>query len=117
MPDRPTPNRKMNWSSMSKNLVFWLLIILLPIAFYRMIGSSRQDYREIAYTKFREQLENSNISKVEITSGKFVKGEFKQPVMVERTAVEQFSVVLPIQDSEQLIDRLEELDAEVGLDA
>ncbi len=113
MPDRPTPPRKMNWSSMSKNLVFWLLIILLPIAFYRMIGSSRQDYQEIAYTKFREQLDNSNISKVEITSGKFVKGEFKQPVMVERSAVEQFSVVLPIQDSEQLVDRLEEQNVEI----
>ncbi len=113
MPDRPTPPRKMNWSSMSKNLVFWLLIILLPIAFYRMIGSSRQDYQEIAYTKFREQLDNSNISKVEITSGKFVKGDFKQPVMVERSAVEQFSVVLPIQDSEQLVDRLVEQNVEI----
>jgi cell division protease FtsH len=37
-----------------------------------------------------------------------VKGEFKQPVPVERRAVEQFSVVLPIQDSELLVQRMEE---------
>ena len=41
MPDRMTPNR-FSWGALSRNLVFWLLIILLPIAFYQMLGSDRK---------------------------------------------------------------------------
>src|SRR5262249_45408270 len=115
MADRPTPNRKFNWGAVSKNLVFWLLIILVPIAFYQMVGSSREEFIEVSYSTFRRELEQGNIAQVQITSGKFVKGEFKAPVPVEGKQVERFSVILPIQDSELFIKRLE--DRGVPIDA
>jgi cell division protease FtsH len=107
MADAPQ-NRKFNWNAVSKSLVFWLLLGLLTVAFYRMIVSNRDEHVEITYSMLRAELEQNNISEVEITDGKFVKGEFKQRVLVERQEVEQFSVVLPIQDSELLLERLEE---------
>jgi cell division protease FtsH len=98
----------MNWNSASKNLVFWMLIVLLSVAFYRITVRGGDDHQEVPYTTFRVQLDDGNIASVEITDGKFVQGEFKRDISVEGRAVHDFSVVLPIQDSEELLAILEE---------
>ncbi len=109
MADRsPSPKGKMNWNSASKNLVFWMLIVLLSVAFYRITVRGGDDHQEVPYTTFRVQLDDGNIASVEITDGKFVQGEFKRDISVEGRAVHDFSVVLPIQDSEELLSTLEE---------
>ncbi len=110
MPDRsPPPPRKFGWATLSRNVVFWLLIVLILIAFYQVFDANKDGFQEVSYTTFKEQLENSNIAKVEITSGKFVRGEFRQPVPTPGgRETERFSVVLPIQDSELFVQRLEE---------
>jgi cell division protease FtsH len=108
MAERKPPNNKFTWSGLSRNLVFWLLIILLPIVFYQMIGAKRDAAEEISYTQFQNYLDQDNIALVELTSGKFVEGEFKRPITVNGRQVERFSVVLPIQDSELFVERLEE---------
>ncbi len=108
MADMQSPNRKMNWNTISKNMVFWLLVILLPFAFYRMLASDDQDYAEISYSTFRVQLEADNISEVEITGGKFVEGEFNRQIMEDGRTVQSFRVILPIQDSEVILGRLED---------
>ncbi len=109
MADRSTPPKgKMSWNSASKNLVFWMLIVLLSVAFYRMTVSRRDEYREVPYTTFRGELDTDNITSVEIMDGKFVTGEFKRAISLDGRTVQQFSVVLPIQDSEVLVAQLEE---------
>ncbi len=109
MADRSTPPKgKMSWNSASKNLVFWMLIVLLAVAFYRMTASRGDKHPEVPYTTFRSELDTDNIASVEITDGKFVRGEFKRAISLEGRTVQQFSVVLPIQDSEALIVQLEE---------
>jgi cell division protease FtsH len=109
MADRSTPPKgKMSWNSASKNLVFWMLIVLLSVAFYRMTVSRREEHLEVPYTTFRGELDTDNITSVEITDGKFVRGEFKRAISLDGRTVQQFSVVLPIQDSEALIVQLEE---------
>jgi cell division protease FtsH len=92
----------------SRNLVFWLLIVLVPIAFYQMVGAGREQFVEVPYSTFNSQIEQGNIEKVEITSGKFVRGSFRAPVPVDGRKVERFSVILPIQDSESFLARLEQ---------
>ena len=114
MADGSTPPKgKMSWNSTSKNLVFWMLIVLLSVAFYRMTVAGRDDHQEIPYTTFRAQLDDGNVATVEITDGKFVEGEFKRAIGMEGRSVQEFSVVLPIQDSEQLLVRLEEEEVEI----
>ena len=69
MADGSTPPKgKMNWNSTSKNLVFWMLIVLLSVAFYRMTVSRRDNYQEIPYTTFRVQLDDGNVAIVCSTS-------------------------------------------------
>src|SRR5437016_5866499 len=114
MADR-SPQKRFNWATVSRNLVFWLLIVLVPIAFYQMVGAGRDQFVEVPYSTFNSELDRGNIEKVEITSGKFVRGEFRQPVPVEGRKAERFSVILPIQDSEMFIQRLEQKG--VGIDA
>ena len=109
MADRSTPPKgKMSWNSASKNLVFWMLIVLLSVAFYKMTASRGDKYPEVPYTTFRGELDTDNITSVEITDGKFVRGEFKRAISLDGRTVQQFSMVLPIQDSEALIVQLEE---------
>jgi cell division protease FtsH len=107
MAEGQAPNKKPNWSQLSKTAVFWLLVILLPVAFYQMLGSSREQYQEVPYTTFSQELDRDNVVDVEITSGQLVRGEFKQPVSVTGSRVTRFRVLLPVQNSEALVDRIE----------
>jgi len=107
MTERPNPPKKVNWTQLSRTAVFWLLVILLPVAFYQILGSSREEFVEVPYTTFSNQLERDNIVEVEITSGEMVRGEFKQAVTVDGTRVTRFRVLLPVQNSEKLLERIE----------
>ncbi|OGU09198.1 MAG: cell division protein FtsH, partial [Gemmatimonadetes bacterium RBG_16_66_8] len=106
MSDR-LPPKKFGLNAMSKNLVFWLLIVLLSIAFYQMVNSTKGEFADVKYSTFSRELDRDNVTSVEITSGQFVRGEFKQPITVEGHTVRQFNVMLPVQHSEALVQRLE----------
>jgi cell division protease FtsH len=108
MTDRQPPKRRVNWSQMSRTAVFWLLVVLLPVAFYQMLGSTREQFAEVPYTTFSQQLEQNNVVEIEITSGQVIRGEFKQGVSLDGNRITRFRVLLPIQNSERLLERLEE---------
>jgi cell division protease FtsH len=101
------PPKKFTVNSMSKNVVFWLLIVLLSIAFYRMVNQARAELVDVKYSTFSRELDRDNVASVAITGGQFVQGEFKQPVRVDGREVQQFSVMLPVQHSETFVARLE----------
>ena len=107
MADRTPPNRKLSLGTMSKNIVFWVLIVLLSIAFYQMVSASRQQSVEIRYSTFSRELDRDNVAQVEITNGQFIQGELKQAISADGRQVQQFSVLLPVQNSEALVQRLE----------
>jgi cell division protease FtsH len=113
MADR-LPPKKLGWGMMSKNLMFWLLIILVSLVFYQTLGPKRDEHVEVPYSVFKDELDDNNVASVEITSGKLVKGDFKQVVSYQGRDVMKFHTVLPIQDSELLLQRLEEKNVTVG---
>ena len=102
------PPKKLGWGIMSKNLMFWVLIVLVSLVFYQTLGSRRDDHVEVPYSIFSRELEQNNIAEVEVERGKLVEGTFKQNVSNDGDEVSMFKSVLPIQDSESLIERLEE---------
>ncbi len=108
MAERKPPTGKFNWAGLSRNLVFWILIILIPIVFYQMIGANREAAEEISYSAFKSHLDQDNIAEVTVTSGKFVEGKFKRPITLGNRQAQRFTVVLPIQDSELFLERLED---------
>ena len=102
------PPKKLGWGVLSKNLMFWVLIVLVSLVFYQTLGSKRDEHLEVPYSIFSRELAQNNIAEVEVERGKIVEGLFKQPVASDGREVTTFKSVLPIQDSESLVERLEE---------
>ncbi|HEX5830834.1 MAG TPA: ATP-dependent zinc metalloprotease FtsH [Gemmatimonadaceae bacterium] len=108
MPPTP-PKRSFNWGRFSKQLSFWILVILVPVAFIQFTGRGGDQGATIDYTRYSRELEqNDNIAKVTITGGTYVTGEFRQPIVVDRRQAKRFSVQLPVKDSEAEVARLRE---------
>src|SRR5687768_2519272 len=104
MPPRPP---KASWGNVSKNLALWVLAGLLGLALFQLMNSQRASAHDISYTQFSEQLDGANVSAVEIFDGKYIEGEFKQPIPVAGRSVKAFKVLLPVADSEEFVKRLE----------
>jgi cell division protease FtsH len=108
MPNK-TPKKPTNWSKVSKQLSFWVFVILVPVAIIQFSGKGSEAAPEISYTpQYQEQLEKNNIDKVTIQGGKLVAGDFKQKVPVKGRLVQKFKVMLPMENSADEVKRLTE---------
>ena len=106
MADRRPPKRDFNWGRISKTLSFWLLLILIPIAFIRLSGSGADSPTEIDYTQYNQQLEQGNIAKVTIEDGKVINGELKSRIRAGSHDINKFTVRLPVANDSKEIERL-----------
>jgi cell division protease FtsH len=106
MPDKLPPKRDLNWGRISKTLSFWLLLILIPIAFFRLSGSGADAPAEIDYTTYGQQLDNGNIQRVTIEDGKTIDGDFKARVRVNNRDVSKFTARLPVANDSKEVERL-----------
>ena len=86
---------------------FWALVILIPLAIFQVMETSRQLERELTYTEFREQMEGDNIRSVTFTEGRKVEGELRTPMQVDGQPIDQFHTLLPTEASQELIEALE----------
>src|SRR5690606_18667588 len=104
----PPPNKGFNWGRVSKTLSFWILLFLIPFAFYQYTTRGQEEGRKISYTRYTEELARNNISSVVIEEGKVITGAFKEPIAVDNAQqpVRRFSVTLPIADDRTEIDAL-----------
>ena len=108
MPNK-TPKKPTNWSKVSKQLSFWVFVILVPVAIIQFSGKGSDAAPEISYTpQYEDQLERNNVDKVTIQGGKLVTGEFKQKVPVKGRLVQKFKVMLPMENSADEVKRLTE---------
>src|SRR5437764_2885066 len=113
MPNK-TPKKPTNWSKVSKQLSFWVFVILVPVAIIQFSGKGSDAAPEISYTpQYQDQLERNNVDKVTIQGGKLVTGEFKQKVPVKGRLVQKFKVMLPTENSSDEVTRLREHKVEI----
>ena len=95
------------WGSRSKAFSFWILVILVPVAFLRLSKGAGEASAPIHYSpQYQEELEKENIKSVTIRGGQEISGEFKTPVVVGTKTVKRFTVDLPMKDSYEEVGRL-----------
>ena len=108
MPNK-TPKKPTNWSKISKQLSFWVFVILVPVAIIQFSGKGSDAAPEISYTpQYDQELQRNNIDKVTIQAGRLLTGEFKQKVPVKGRLVSKFKVLLPTENSSDEVTRLRE---------
>ncbi len=106
MAQRPPPRPPApNWSSLSKNLALWLLVLLLAVALFQFMGRQRSGATEIGYDELHRQLDAGNISRVEIYEGKEIRGEFRVPVARGSETVREFLLDVPFPSSTTELER------------
>ena len=108
MPNK-TPKKPTNWSKVSKQLSFWVFVILVPVAIIQFSGKGSDAAPEISYTpQYDQELQRNNIDKVTIQAGRLLTGEFKQKVPGKGRLVSKFKVLLPTENSSDEVTRLRE---------
>jgi cell division protease FtsH len=108
MPNK-NPKKPTNWSKVSKQLSFWVFVILVPVAIIQFSGKGSDAAPEISYSEYTAQLQRENIDKVTIQGGRALTGDFKQKVQAKGgRLVQKFKVLLPMENSS---DDLKELKA------
>jgi cell division protease FtsH len=100
------PKKPFNWGRFSKTLSFWILIILVPVAFIQLSGARGEPTPTITYSQYDRELERGNVSAVTIQAGKSIVGQFKDRVAVNGREARRFSVRLPVENSDAEVDRL-----------
>src|SRR6476620_10314674 len=106
MPNK-APKKPTNWSKISKQLSFWVFVILVPVAIIQFSGKGSDAAPEISYTpQYDQELQRNNIDKVTIQAGRLLTGEFKTKVPVKGRLVQKFKVLLPTENSSDEVTRL-----------
>src|SRR5919112_381121 len=107
-PSMPNPPKKpANFGRWSKTLAFWVIVLLIPVAFLQFTSGGREQAPKISYTRYRTELERGNITKAVIQGGRVVVGDLATPVNVGTgRQVRKFTAQLPVADSEEEVKDL-----------
>jgi cell division protease FtsH len=111
----PKNKKEFSWGRFSKTLSFWILILLIPVVLIQLSGQKSEASKSISYTQYRDELDHDNIAKVTIVAGKMVNGTFKSRANIGGQDVKNFTVRLPVQNSEHEVDALNQKN--VAIDA
>ncbi len=107
------PKKPTNWSKVSKQLSFWVFVILVPVAIIQFSGKGADQAPTISYTQYDQELQKGNVGKVTIQAGRQIAGEFKQKIDVNKHMVSNFNVRLPIDNSADEVTRLREHNVQI----
>jgi cell division protease FtsH len=105
MPNK-NPKKPTNWSKVSKQLSFWVFVILVPVAIIQFSGKGSDAAPEISYSQYDDQLQKNNVDKVTVQAGRMVTGDFKSKINVKGRPVQKFRTMLPTENSSDEITRL-----------
>ncbi len=99
-------DNKFNWGRFSKTLSFWILVILIPVAFIQLASGRSEQTQKLTYSRYVDEVARGNVASVTIHGGMIVNGEFRQKVAVEGREVKKFNVRLPVANSDEEVKRL-----------
>ena len=86
----PSPKKSFNWGRFSKPLSFWILVILIPIAFLTYGNGREAQAPEVNYSFYRQQLESGNIKAATFQTDNVLAGQFSQPVRIGNVQAKKF---------------------------
>jgi cell division protease FtsH len=95
------------WSRFSRTASFWILIIATAFLMTTVFSPGRSQPEELTFTEFGQQLDAGNVQEVTVIDGKRIEGQLRQPIPKEQSSVQEFFTLLPIRDSERIMERLE----------
>jgi cell division protease FtsH len=78
------------------------------MALFQLMNSQRSSMQEFTYSNFKQQLQAGNVKNVVVYDGKQLEGEFLNQVPQDGRKAKNFTVLLPIKDSESLLAQLEQ---------
>ncbi len=111
-----TPSKGPRFSSVSKTLAFWVLLLLLPLTIYNFLNVKRDEFVKIDYSDFKRELSAGNISSVIIVE-KEISGELKIPSTLSQDGVQidytKFHTFIPFEDP-ALVSSLEEKEVAIS---
>jgi len=79
---------------------------MVPVVFFEIANTRSDQPAAIIYSQYDQQLAQDNVKRVTIQSGRQVTGEFKQKVVLGGKEVQKFTVKLPLDNSDEEVDRL-----------
>lgn len=79
-------------ASFYKNLVLWLVIVVVTILFFDLFNSKTETHRKIIFSDFMDQVDKGNIQEV-LISGNLIRGKLKDGVKFETYAVDDPELV------------------------
>jgi cell division protease FtsH len=117
--ERPSGRGEFPWKRTSKTLFLWLILILISISAYQYYARSKKEAIPISYSRFTEELEKSNIQKVNIIE-KDIEGEFVNSIAEKEGSTtktyKRFKLHLPFEDP-KLLDKMQEKKVEIKAEA
>jgi cell division protease FtsH len=105
-PTKPGGKKDGDWTRRSKSIAFWLLVVLIPVAFIQLAGGRADQPAKISYTQYIAELDKDNVAKITIEAGKTGTGTFKQPVPFEGRDYRNFTFRYPMENSAAEVDKL-----------
>ncbi len=107
MADRTPPQKPgSNFGRISKTVSFWLLLILIPLAFIQLTSASRDPAPKFDYSAYVREVERGNVQRALVRGGSEVVGEFREPVRIGEREARRFTTILPAKDDATEIARL-----------
>jgi cell division protease FtsH len=111
IPQKPkTPGK---WGKASKQLSFWVLLVLLAGTLFTYMSGAKESAPEISYTQYNQELQRGNVAAVTIQSGQLITGDFRSKVQISNKPASKFTVLLPMLNSDREVLKLQDKNVEI----
>jgi cell division protease FtsH len=95
MTHTPQGPRPSSLGRFSKTLAFWLLVLLVPVAFLQFSKTGTDAVAKLEYWQFADEVRKDNVDKVTVVGSNEVRGDFKGTYVQNGRSATKFVTRLP----------------------